>query len=311
MNCDIFIPVRLNSKRLPRKAIRNIGNDLAVMHLIKRLRRVKNARKIVVCTTTLKSDDYLVEILKKNKVTYFRGSNKDILKRYLDAAKKFNTDFIVDVDGDDLLSDPSSIRKIISYFKKTNKEFIQLTNLPLGLQEFGFTVSLLKKICQLKTAKDTETGFINFFTKTKICEVTNLPIQTKNALKHDIRLSLDYKEDLEIFRIIFNDLGDNFSLEGLFTYLNKNLELIKRIKQNDKKWNSHWGKNLTNYELKNEKIEFLVIGLGSMGSRRIKNLLDLGFHNVVGFDIDVSKRNNAKKKYGIKTFSDIVFVVVP
>ena len=83
MNCDIFIPVRLNSARLPKKAIRKIGNDIAIMYLIKRLRKVKNARKIVVCTTTLKSDDYLVEILKKNRISYFRGSNKTFFKDFL------------------------------------------------------------------------------------------------------------------------------------------------------------------------------------------------------------------------------------
>ena len=304
MNCDIFIPVRLNSARLPKKAIRKIGNDIAILYLIKRLRKVKNARKIVVCTTTLKSDDYLVEFLKKNRISYFRGSNKDILQRFLDAANKFGTDFIVNVDGDDLLADPSTIKKIISLHKKANNEFIKLTNMPLGLQEFGFTTSLLEKICRAKITKNTETGWINFFTATKICKITNLPISVKNKLPHNIRLSLDYAEDLEIFRTVLSELGDDFSLEKLFAYLNKNSKLLEKIKQNDKKWSSHWNENITTYALKKVEPKFLVVGLGSMGNRRIKNLFDLGFHDIIGFDIDVSKRNITKNKFGIKTFSD-------
>lgn len=32
-------------------------------------------------------------------------------------------------------------------------------------------------------------------------------------------------------------------------------------------------------------MRFLVVGLGSMGKRRIRNLQELGFNKIVGFDI--------------------------
>ena len=67
MNSDIFILARLSSDRLPNKHLMNINGKPAIKNLIERLRHSK-ARKIVVCTTNLKSDDPLVEYLKKEQI---------------------------------------------------------------------------------------------------------------------------------------------------------------------------------------------------------------------------------------------------
>lgn len=44
---------------------------------------------------------------------------------------------------------------------------------------------------------------------------------------------------------------------------------------------------------------FLVIGLGSMGKRRIRNLQTLGVKNIIGFDKRLDRRAEAHEKYGI------------
>lgn len=51
--------------------------------------------------------------------------------------------------------------------------------------------------------------------------------------------------------------------------------------------------------------KFLVIGLGSMGKRRIRNLLFHGIpkENIFGFDIRKDRNLEAEEKYGIRTFS--------
>lgn len=46
-------------------------------------------------------------------------------------------------------------------------------------------------------------------------------------------------------------------------------------------------------------MKFLVIGLGSMGRRRIRRLLRLGFKEVIGFDTKESRRIEVREKHGI------------
>ena len=49
-----------------------------------------------------------------------------------------------------------------------------------------------------------------------------------------------------------------------------------------------------------KKFRFLIIGLGSMGKRRIRNLFANGEHTIVGFDIRPGRNEEAKTKYGVK-----------
>jgi predicted dehydrogenase len=45
----------------------------------------------------------------------------------------------------------------------------------------------------------------------------------------------------------------------------------------------------------------LVVGLGSMGKRRIRNLRALGLADIVGVDPRADRRDEAAQKYGVAT----------
>ena len=51
-------------------------------------------------------------------------------------------------------------------------------------------------------------------------------------------------------------------------------------------------------------MKFLVIGLGSMGKRRIRNLQYLKAGEIIGFDIKEDRRKETKEKFGIDVFSN-------
>lgn len=50
-------------------------------------------------------------------------------------------------------------------------------------------------------------------------------------------------------------------------------------------------------------MKFLVVGLGSMGKRRVRNLQALGEQNIAGFDLRADRLKEAGTKYGIAVFS--------
>lgn len=51
-------------------------------------------------------------------------------------------------------------------------------------------------------------------------------------------------------------------------------------------------------------MRFLVVGLGSMGKRRVRNLQALKAGKIAGFDSREDRRNEAAEKYGITVFPD-------
>lgn len=51
-------------------------------------------------------------------------------------------------------------------------------------------------------------------------------------------------------------------------------------------------------------MNFLVIGLGSMGKRRIRCLQALGFNSICGYDSRQDRRDEATAQYGVTTYND-------
>ena len=244
MNCDIFIPVRLKSARLPKKALKKIDGRPVILLLIDRLLLAKKIRNIIVCTTADESDDELVKTLENENIIVFRGSEKDILVRFLDAARKHHTEFIVSVDGDDIYSDPNFVDRIVIEFEKTNADYIQVSGVPIGFTPFGIKTTALQRVCQIKRTDNTETGYTRFFTDTKIFNIKNVIFKSKIGFPINLRLSLDYEEDFNLSKEIFKALGNDFHIEDVLRLLNEKPELLEITKLLTDRWEKHWNTNL-------------------------------------------------------------------
>lgn len=251
MNCDVFIPVRISNTRLPQKAMKLVDGKPIILYLIERLLSAKKIRNIVVCTTTNESDDVLVKLLEKLNILVFRGSEKDILVRYLDAAKKFETDFIVSVDGDDVYTDPIYVDKIVSTYEKINCDYVDMIEFPFGIASVGIKTSALKKICELKQTENTDTGYRLFFTQNDIFNVYQLKPKNEIIFPKKLRLTLDYEEDLLLVKEIFKNLGNDFHLSDILELVKSKPELLDITDKLEGKYKEHWDKNLADTSIKN------------------------------------------------------------
>jgi len=250
MNYDIFIPVRLESKRLPKKALKEIDKIPVIKYLIDRLQGINKINNVVVCTTNNNSDDELVNFLDDQNISYFRGSDKDILERFLNAAIQFDSDFIIAVDGDDIYCDPLIIPKMIDIFEKTNADYVKVEGLPVGFTPIGFKMEVLKKICELKITNDTETGYGRFFENEKLFNIRTVKVTPKTDYPSNLRMSLDYDEDFKIAEIIFKKLGNNFHVDDVLKLLHENPDMLNELHNLQLKWDEHWDKNLSDTTIK-------------------------------------------------------------
>ena len=260
INSDIFIPVRLSSQRLPSKHLRLVNGEIILLKLIRRLEKCKKIRKIIVCTTTHHSDDPLIEILEKESILYFRGDKNDIITRFLDASKEFDTDQIIDVEGDKIYTDPIFVDKVVDELQDPNVDFVigsdsldkfnELNNLIPGFIPAGIKKTALEKLCKIKKSDNTETGYREFFTKMKIfnCKYI-IPENFKNN-PNDIRLTLDYEEDLKLANEIFTELGDDFSYNDILKLYDQKPSLHEITKPLTKKWKEHYQNNITTFDIK-------------------------------------------------------------
>lgn len=227
MSLAVFIPVRLSSSRLPSKAMMKIKGKPIFQYLVERVRRANEPDSIILCTTTNPIDDDIVNLAKKIGVECFRGNEVDVLERYQQAAREFNVKYIVNVDGDDIFCDPDIIDTTARILKSSNFDFLAWKNLPLGTSPVGIKTSALKKVCSLKETTNTETGWGKFFTETGLFQVKFLSTDDPELIDNNIRLTLDYQEDFELFERIYEQLNEPFSLKEIIDLLHKKPELQK------------------------------------------------------------------------------------
>jgi len=259
MNSDIFIPARLESKRLPRKHLKEIDGTPIIKYLIDRLRKAKKVRKIVVCTTTLKSDDPLVKFCEDEKLCYFRGNSNDILDRFLNAAEYYGTEVIIDVEGDKIYTDPTYVDKIIEAMENSDVDYVEgyVSNTDFhhdvhGIIPAGIRTTIIQKICKLKRTSDTSTGYREFFNTTKFVKCKYLRLDPKLKFPKNIRLTLDYEEDFQLAKEVIRNLGNNFNLKDILELFYKKPDLIKITKPVLKRWEKNYKDNLMDFSLNEE-----------------------------------------------------------
>lgn len=227
MGCFVFVPVRTESSRLPKKALLPIKKVPLILNFINRLKKHQFLEKIVVCTTELQSDDELVTLLEQNQIDVFRGSNVDILDRLHSAAIKYDCDFFVVAEGDDFFCDINFIKLTCQKLESTDVDFVYWNNAPFGSTPLGIKTERLGELIKKKKKKNTETGWGKFIVESGLFRVEIMSPASKRLQRPDIRLSIDYREDLELAEEILEIIPHDFSLDDVIDVIDKNPYLLK------------------------------------------------------------------------------------
>jgi spore coat polysaccharide biosynthesis protein SpsF len=229
MKSAIFITVRSDSSRLPNKALLPILGKPTILMVMLRAKLVKNADAIIVCTTERAIDDQIVNLAQKCGVLHYRGSLDDKLERWLGAAKKFAIDGFVTMDGDDLLCDPELMEMGLDQLNASNVDFIEAPpGLICGAFTYGIKTPALEKVCSIKGTADTEMMWV-YFKDTGLFEVSTLKVNDEVFFDSNIRMTLDYVEDLAFFNAIFNHfncINNDVPIRRIIPYLKDHAEII-------------------------------------------------------------------------------------
>ncbi|WP_053956736.1 cytidylyltransferase domain-containing protein [Inediibacterium massiliense] len=230
MRIGFIIIARLKSTRLPFKVIKDLGGKMVIERIIDRAKKVQGISEIILCTSMNPQDKPLIEIAKKNDIYYFNGNDVDVVQRLLDAAKFFRLDYIVGITADDPLFTIDYSNLIVNEIEKNKYDYIKIKGLPLGCATYGVNVKTLETVCNIKNVIDTEIWGA-LIDRPEVFNIKEIEVQNK-LKRPDLRLTLDYEEDYELFRILYNKLqyNDIINLYDVVDYIDKNPE-IKKINE--------------------------------------------------------------------------------
>lgn len=254
MKCTILLTVRTASTRLPNKALLEIDHKPLVKILIDHIRTSKNIKNIIVCTTKDKSDHNLTKFLQDNDIKVFRGDNKDILNRLYLAAKKYALKQFVVVEGDDIFCEPLLVNKTCVKLSENTYDFIYWENLPFGVSPIGMKTKKLEKLILAKKTKDTETGWGKFIIDSGFFNVGKFRPQNKKWVRPDIRLSVDYPQDFDLIKKLYENLPAQFSLTDIIELLDNNPKWNKINESVKEKYKQNFEKKMTKIVLKKRNV---------------------------------------------------------
>ena len=198
-----LIQTRSSSKRLKNKVLYKILNQEVFKIVYKRTIKSKYIKKAIILTTNLKADEKIVKICKRSKIPYFRGNNLNVLKRYYEAAKKYNLKSIVRITSDCPLIDPKVIDRICKKYSEKNYHYVSNVikpTYPDGYDVEIFNFNTLEKV--FRKAK----------TKFEKEHVTTRMIKDKNLKKFNIKLNKNYSK----FRLTLDNLSDFKKIKKIF-----------------------------------------------------------------------------------------------
>ena len=140
--------------------------------------------------------------MKKKKIIYFRGDEKNVLKRFYLSAKKYDSDIIIRVTSDCPFTDPKLVDKFLKIFIKKKYDYYGNVN-PRSFPD-GFDIEIFNFKTLSRTFKLTKNKY-------DLEHVTPFMINSRKFKKGNfslkdnfskIRVTLDNENDLKVIRYL-------------------------------------------------------------------------------------------------------------
>ena len=131
MTVSALIPARLNSSRLEKKLIKDLDGIPIIVRTYKNIVSTNLFKEVIVVTDA----DEIVEILKKHNIKFLKSlkSHNTGTDRIAEFADKFNSDIIVNVQGDEPFISKDDLINIINEFKSDSNNLVNVISLMIKL----------------------------------------------------------------------------------------------------------------------------------------------------------------------------------
>lgn len=243
MNIGIIIQARMGSTRLPGKILKKFyGDDTLLETLLNNLHKV--GVKVIVATSVSVNNDQLESFLKEKGELVYRGSENDVLDRFIKAAEANGVDGIVRICSDNPFMDWYGVGQLVEKAKTSDADYIgfRVNDRPSILTHFGFwgefvTLDALKRVASITPKGSPAHEHVTFHVYKHPDEYKCEWIQCPEFLqgRDDIRLTIDTPEDLVNAQKVYaslKEINPNFTLQDVVQYLDAHRDIKESMMAN-------------------------------------------------------------------------------
>jgi spore coat polysaccharide biosynthesis protein SpsF (cytidylyltransferase family) len=227
----LIIQARMGSTRLPGKVLKNIIDNIPILHMqYKRISPSQKVNKIIVATSNLSQDDVIESFCTQFQIPVFRGDEQNVLKRFYDAASFYKADTIIRITADCPLHHYKVIDWCIDQFEKLNVDYFSNSNNPPVLEDGWDTEVFSFKSLESaynEASKSYEKEHVTPYIKQSgkfTCHYQKYLSTNPNSYK----LSVDNENDFFLVKKIFQHFTPDilFPVENILNLLKENPELL-------------------------------------------------------------------------------------
>lgn len=205
------VEARMTSSRLPGKVMLPANGKPMLEHLVNRLKQVRSIQEIVLATTLNQTDDCLVSLARQQGISYFRGSEEDVMIRVVGAAESVNADIIVEITGDCPIIDPLIVEQTIQMFLCNSCDYVSNGHIPAYPDGMGvqvFSLQTLKRSAEMTNdLLDHENVTLHIRNHPELFSHIYI-IAPPDLYWPELSLTLDEQRDYELLKKIIEYFGD-------------------------------------------------------------------------------------------------------
>ena len=209
MRIVAIVQARMGSTRLPGKVMKPINGRPMIEILLTRLASATEIDEVVVATSDDARNLSLVDHVSALGFRAFRGSENDVLDRFLQAARGAKADIVVRITGDCPLVDPALVDDAVRQFKAANVDYLSNVapaTFPDGLDLEVFRMAALERAA-LETDKrhDREhvTPYLRESGRFSVASIRNAEDLS------GLRWTVDEPEDFDVVSNVFAHFAPN------------------------------------------------------------------------------------------------------
>ena len=226
-NISAIIAARLKSSRLKEKALLKIGDLTTIEKCIKNACSFENMNSVILATSILESDNALKEYTFNDAVIFHRGDPEDVIDRYLQIIRKKEIDVFVRVTGDNPFIDNDLLQILLKSHFEEGADYSTAKEAPIGTNLEIINVTALEKVKEhFPIAEYSEYMTWYFVNNPDYFHLNYVNLPEKYIRPY--RLTLDYEEDLKMYKIIDKNLSNknkNYKLIDVLSYLDNNQDV--------------------------------------------------------------------------------------
>ena len=230
MSCEHVVAciiARTNSTRLPRKVLRSICGTSMIVHLIRRIQTAEEVDEVYLCMSVHPDDAVLLDLAEQCGAKGYAGSELNIIDRMLEVADITGADTLIRITGDNALTDPVYIDRMVRHHSATGAEYTRTLNLPLGVTAEVMATSALRRCYDIMDdPNNSQYLMIYMFDPDNFeCEVL---FADSEVSRPSYSLTVDTAEEFarmeRIFDALYTDERPVFPLQEVITFLDEHAE---------------------------------------------------------------------------------------